>query len=108
MLRNKHTLSQTAASSSPSAGPQHAGVPEVEVVSEDGSPHGPKTFVLWNPPLLQPGRRGSGKASNPLEGLHSMSRTEARVRMRNGVNKCAFSACCECYPMGDPRGPCSD
>lgn len=23
------------------------------VVSEDGSPHGPKNFVLWNPPLRQ-------------------------------------------------------
>ena len=22
------------------------------VVEEDGSPHGPKDFVLWNPPLL--------------------------------------------------------
>lgn len=30
------------------------------MVSEDGSPHGPKTFVLWNPPRLQAGRRASG------------------------------------------------
>ncbi len=28
-----------------------AGVQDVTVISEDGSPHGPKCFVLWNPPL---------------------------------------------------------
>ena len=27
------------------------GVQDVTVISEDGSPHGPKCFVLWNPPL---------------------------------------------------------
>lgn len=25
----------------------------MQVVSEDGSPHGPKCFVLWNPPLTK-------------------------------------------------------
>lgn len=30
------------------------GVPEVTLVHEDGSPHGPKRFVLWNPPLMSP------------------------------------------------------
>ena len=29
-----------------------------EVVSEDGSPCGAKTFVLWNPPPLPERRRG--------------------------------------------------
>ena len=37
---------------------QHAcaltGEREIEVISKDGSPHGSKSFVLWNPPLLQP------------------------------------------------------
>jgi len=37
---------------------QHActllGVPEVVVVDKDGSPHGSKEFVLWNPPLKHP------------------------------------------------------
>jgi DEAD/DEAH box helicase domain-containing protein len=37
---------------------QHActllGVPEVIVVDKDGSPHGSKEFVLWNPPLKHP------------------------------------------------------
>lgn len=27
------------------------GVPSVALVDQDGSPHGPKQFVLWNPPL---------------------------------------------------------
>lgn len=60
------------------------GVSDVEVVSQDGSPHGPKTFVLWNPPLLKPGRGGggSGGGGNPLAGMPLMSRTEARARLK--------------------------
>ena len=54
-----------------------AGVPHVETVGEDGSPHGPKCFVLWNPPLTMPALAG-GVAGN-------MSHTEGRVRAR--VNK---------------------
>ena len=38
------------------------------VVEEDGSPHGPKTFVMWNPPLRQGGPLGA------------LSRTEERAR----------------------------
>jgi hypothetical protein len=44
------------------------------VVSEDGSPHGPKSFVLWNPPFAAPDRKGSGG-----KGLN-MSHTEGRKR----------------------------
>ena len=63
------------------------------MVSEDGSPHGPKTFVLWNPPLTM-GKSLKGVLS-PLsavtaEGkfnLKHMSHTEGRVRAR--MNKCA-------------------
>ncbi|KAG0570699.1 hypothetical protein KC19_6G181500 [Ceratodon purpureus] len=29
-----------------------AGVRDVEVIHEDGSPHGEKTFVFWNPPII--------------------------------------------------------
>lgn len=29
------------------------GVHEVQVVVQDGSPHGPKLFTLWNPPLIE-------------------------------------------------------
>lgn len=74
----------------------------MSVVSEDGSPHGPKTFVLWNPPLLQPNRRsrsGSGAAldgggvggvrGNPLQGVPLMSRTEARARKQ--FTKCEIT-----------------
>lgn len=73
-----------------------AGVDDVSVVSDDGSPHGPKTFVLWNPPLLQPFRRSAsggggappaaeseaGGRANPLQGMSLMSRTESRARKR--------------------------
>ena len=46
------------------ANPQHhaqvlIGVPHVHLVDEDGSPHGPKTFVMWNPPLSRPNIAGS-------------------------------------------------
>ena len=50
------------------------GVDHVHVVSEDGSPHGPKSFVLWNPPFAAPAARGSGG-----KGLN-MSHTEGRKR----------------------------
>lgn len=50
-----------------------AGVPAVQCVAEDGSPHGPKTFVLWNPPLTMP--NGSDSAAN-------RSHTENRLRTR--------------------------
>jgi DEAD/DEAH box helicase domain-containing protein len=37
------------------------GVPRVELVTRDGSPAGPKSFVLWNPPpLLDPAAGGGG------------------------------------------------
>lgn len=42
--------------------------PPPAVVTEDGSPHGPKTFVMWNPPLRQGGPLGA------------LSRTEERAR----------------------------
>lgn len=63
------------------------------VIDDDGSPHGPKTFVMWNPPLLKPPGRGKGKKGgrgsnpgsgndreNPLKGMPLMSRTESRAR----------------------------
>lgn len=50
---------------------QHActllGVQDVVVVQEDGSPHGPKDFVLWNPPLMkskEEGAAGGGGSSS--------------------------------------------
>jgi DEAD/DEAH box helicase domain-containing protein len=36
------------------------GVP-MELVDQDGSPRGPKRFVLWNPPLLGRSARGGGE-----------------------------------------------
>jgi ATP-dependent helicase YprA (DUF1998 family) len=66
-------------------------VPEVVVVDEDGSPHGPKTFVLWNPPLSA-GQKAAGGPQAPLAAaargldgrfnLKRLSHTEGRVRAR--------------------------
>jgi len=66
------------------------------VVDEDGSPHGPKTFVLWNPPLSA-GQKAAGGPQAPLAAaargpdgrfnLKRLSHTEGRVRAR--MNKCA-------------------
>ncbi len=36
---------------------------EAVVVSEDGSPRGPRTFVLWNPPVIEP-RLGLRRSPN--------------------------------------------
>ncbi|KAK9795209.1 hypothetical protein WJX73_000198 [Symbiochloris irregularis] len=49
------------------------GVPKVRCIAEDGSPHGPKTFVLWNPPLTKP--NGGDSQAN-------LSHTENRLRTR--------------------------
>ncbi|KAL0027014.1 hypothetical protein WJX79_008750 [Trebouxia sp. C0005] len=58
------------------------GVEQVEVISEDGSPHGPKCFVLWNPPLTV-----SQQALNKGSKM-KMSRTEGRARLtKGGISK---------------------
>ena len=58
------------------------GVEQVEVISEDGSPHGPKCFVLWNPPLTV-----SQQALNKGSRM-KMSRTEGRARLtKGGISK---------------------
>lgn len=51
-----------------------SGVEDVCVVSQDGSPHGPQRFVLWNPPLTAPNH-----ALAVANGVQ-MSRTEGRAR----------------------------
>ncbi|BDA42593.1 probable ATP-dependent helicase hrq1 [Coccomyxa sp. Obi] len=58
---------------------QLLGVPNVHVVSEDGSPHGPKSFVMWNPPLSMPPPR----PGQEQERLPRMSHTEGRTRQGN-------------------------
>ncbi len=60
-----------------------AGVDNVHVVSEDGSPHGPKSFVLWNPPFAAPDRKST-------TGLN-MSHTEGRKR--GGAKRCGLRMC---------------
>ena len=56
-----------------------SGVPSVHVVSEDGSPHGHKSFIMWNPPLsIPPPKPGQEKERQPR-----MSHTEGRTRQGN-------------------------
>ncbi|MFH1311794.1 MAG: DEAD/DEAH box helicase [Candidatus Eisenbacteria bacterium] len=59
-----------------------------EVISDDGSPRGPKLFVLWNPPFLGAGsmeRKSSNVEAHELmvrlmeEGIQTITFTKARV-----------------------------
>ncbi|WIA12038.1 hypothetical protein OEZ85_012117 [Tetradesmus obliquus] len=45
------------------------------LVDEDGSPHGPKEFVLWNPPLTAQAQQAVGEGGGGVV----LSRTEQRV-----------------------------
>jgi DEAD/DEAH box helicase domain-containing protein len=63
-----------------------AGLP-FEVVADDGSPHGGKDFVFWNPPLIDPAksvrRSANGEASSLLAELVGQDiRTLTFVRTR--------------------------
>ena len=61
---------------------QTAGVADVAVVTEDGSPHGPKSFLLWNPPLSNSPSAHREAAADALAPprLPQMSHTEGRTR----------------------------
>jgi len=59
-----------------------------EVISEDGSPRGPKTFVLWNPPFIDTcrmERRSSNVEAHELmvtlveSGIQTITFTKARI-----------------------------
>jgi DEAD/DEAH box helicase domain-containing protein len=61
---------------------------EAEVISDDGSPHGPRTFVLWNPPFMdktQMARRSANREATDLftalvgAGVRTIAFTRARV-----------------------------
>ncbi len=65
----------------------------MELVSNDGSPRGPKQFVLWNPPLIETAALGSsgdwrvgGDRRSPLwEAVHLMT-----ALVKEGVQTIAF------------------
>ncbi len=61
---------------------------ECELISEDGSPHGPKIFILWNPPFIDSNRmerRSSNVEAHELmvtlieSGIQTITFTKARV-----------------------------
>jgi DEAD/DEAH box helicase domain-containing protein len=61
---------------------------DVEIISEDGSPRGPKLFVFWNPPFLDDAkmeRRSSNVEAKELlvelvkNGIQTITFTKARV-----------------------------
>lgn len=54
-------------------------------MTEDGSPHGPQRFVLWNPPLTR-----QAEASARSGNLH-LSRTEGRARGGRGRSRCRLA-----------------
>lgn len=54
------------------------GVQDVTLIDQDGSPHGPQRYVLWNPPLTH--FNEALKAANPDSSIGQMSRTEGRAR----------------------------
>lgn len=52
-------------------------------MSQDGSPHGPKTFVLWNPPVRAgggPGGSGGGGAASRMEARRAKQSAQRRAR----------------------------
>ncbi len=66
---------------------------EVELIANDGSPRGPKRFVLWNPPSVETAARGKpddwrvgGDRRSPIwEAVHLMTSL-----VREGVQTIAF------------------
>jgi DEAD/DEAH box helicase domain-containing protein len=59
----------------------------VEVVDRDGSPRGPKRFLLWNPPPLGDGEEAGGERRSPLwEAVHLLA-----ALVREGVQTIVFT-----------------
>jgi DEAD/DEAH box helicase domain-containing protein len=56
------------------------GPPEIELVDADGSPSGPKQFVLWNPPLEQPLQQQQQEGEGGKEGAQAAAAGQGRGR----------------------------
>ncbi|KAG8834252.1 hypothetical protein FRC20_007499, partial [Serendipita sp. 405] len=61
------------------------GIEDIEVITEDGSPAGPKEFLVWNPPLVDQQLPKSGRTS-------PFTQTTALMRflMKRGVRTIVF------------------
>ncbi|KAK2075786.1 hypothetical protein QBZ16_001527 [Prototheca wickerhamii] len=58
----------------------------LHVVTEDGSPHGPKTFVLWNPPLAADDKQ----VPNPIQSS-KRAREESARHTKRAINQQRFA-----------------
>jgi DEAD/DEAH box helicase len=97
-LREHGVAPQFVVTSATSADPaRHArdllGVPNVKVVDQDGSPHGQRLFVMWNPPLTASssangGGRGSGGGrGDGSDSQHADPTSNGNGRARGPVSK---------------------
>ncbi|KZS99153.1 P-loop containing nucleoside triphosphate hydrolase protein [Sistotremastrum niveocremeum HHB9708] len=61
------------------------GVDDIDVITNDGAPSGPKDFVIWNPPLVDLAEPSLGRESTMLQATALM-----RYLMKNGIRTIMF------------------
>ena len=58
---------------------------DIEVITQDGAPSGPKEFLIWTSPHLDPAQPNAGR-TNPL----TQTTTLMRYLMKRGVRTIVF------------------